>query len=289
MIKFKCIYCGQRILARDGSAGKKGKCPKCSHPLTVPESTKGRPAISFDKEPMPDRPASPHVPEWRKELRFDGDDGKDLWAEIFKDSFGFFLPAYDKLSIFLMAVTWILLYVVNNHLREQIHSVISEGHNWRISLIALMIPPVLVLGIYQVFAKREISDFERKILLAFAIATNIITGLVVGAYILRNADVRNWQLIFPIWNIINAVLLYLNLPIIFIEENCIIDRITTLSQIVFGLFAAVIIVLACNYYFKLHWSVTFSICIIYTTSFNRALQSVFPSLTRGEDEQASEG
>jgi len=31
MIRFKCIYCGQQILARDDGAGKRGKCPKCAH------------------------------------------------------------------------------------------------------------------------------------------------------------------------------------------------------------------------------------------------------------------
>ena len=48
MIRFKCIYCGQRILARDDGIGKKGKCPKCRHELRVPKTTIGRPAIRSD-------------------------------------------------------------------------------------------------------------------------------------------------------------------------------------------------------------------------------------------------
>jgi hypothetical protein len=285
VIKFKCIYCGQRILAKDDGAGKKGKCPKCNHLLTVPESTKGRPAISPTKEPMPDRPAPPHVPEWSKG-NFDGIDGKEEWTELFKESFGFLLPAYDNLSFFLIAVTWILLYAANNLLREQIHTFLFENHDWKVTLIALTIPAVLILGIYQVFAKREKSAFERTILLAFAIATNILTGLVAGIYVLRNTDIRSWQIIFPIWNIINAVILYLMLEIIFTDENCVSDRHATLPQIVFGLIAILIIFFICNNVFKLHWAITYSICIIYTTSFDRALQSVFPGWTGQKYEQS---
>lgn len=36
MIRFKCSQCGQTIKAKDGSAGKRSKCPGCRAPLTVP-------------------------------------------------------------------------------------------------------------------------------------------------------------------------------------------------------------------------------------------------------------
>ncbi len=44
----------------------------------------------------------------------------------------------------------------------------------------------------------------------------------------------------------------------------------------------------CNYVFKLHWAVTLSICIIYTTSFDKGLQSVFPLLAGQNDEETPE-
>ena len=288
MIKFKCIYCGQRILAKDDGRGKKGKCPKCAHLLTVPESTKGRPAISPNKEPMSDRP-KPYIPAWEKDSGFDKNDAKEELIALFEESFGFLVPAYDKLSLFLMAVTWILLYAANNTLRGQIHTFLIKAHDWRVTLIALAIPAVLILGIYQVFTKREKSDFERIIMLWFAIITNILTGVVAAIYVIKNIDAHNWQLIFPIWNIVNAVILYLMLEINLIDEECISDRDATIKEVILGLAAVLIIFFLCNNTFKLHWAITFSICIVYTTSFDRALQSVFPGLTRGEDEQSSEG
>jgi hypothetical protein len=64
-----------------------------------------------------------------------------------------------------------------------------------------------------------------------------------------------------------------------IDKECISDRDTTAVQIILGLLAVLIIFVFCNYVFKLYWAITFSICIIYATSFDRALQNVFPGLT----------
>jgi DNA-directed RNA polymerase subunit RPC12/RpoP len=286
VIKFKCIYCGQRILAKDDGRGKKGKCPKCKHLLVVPEYTKGRPAISSIKEPMPDQ-SKPYVPAWEAGSGFNKNEAKEELIDLFKESFGFLVPAYDKLSLFLMAVTWILLYAVNSHLRGPIHAYFIEAHNWKVTVMVLSIPvTILIMGIYQVFTKREKSDEERAIMLYFAIATNVFTGIIAAVYIIKNTEVHSWQLIFPVWNIVNAVVLYLMLVANCIDENCIIDRQPTPAQIILGLVATIIIVLVCNYVFKLHWAITFSICIIYTTSFDRALQSVFPVLAGQNDEQS---
>ncbi len=272
MIHFKCVYCGQRILAKDDGRGKKGNCPKCNHLLTVPESTKAKPAITSVKEPIPNRPKEPPV--------YDVSDKKDTLTELVKESFGFLVPTYDRLSLFLMAITWILLYVINDQLRQPIQSFLKVN-NIRVVLAILVLPVAfLLIGIYQIFIKREESDFEKSMLLWFAIGTNISICIVASVYIFRNTNVSNWELVFPIWNIVNAVILYLMWEIDLLNENCIVERETRPAQIIFGIAAVVIIIFACNYITKLHWSITFSICIVYTTSFDRALQSVFPGFFR---------
>jgi hypothetical protein len=70
-----------------------------------------------------------------------------------------------------------------------------------------------------------------------------------------------------------------------IDEECISDREATLVQIILGLAAVLVIFIFCNYVFRLYWAITFSICIVYTTSFDRALQNVFPGLAYRGDEQ----
>jgi hypothetical protein len=121
----------------------------------------------------------------------------------------------------------------------------------------------------------------------FAVLTNVVTGAIAGIYVIRHTDVINWLLVFPIWNIINGVLMLLMVSLRVIDEECISDREATFFQIVLGLIAVLFILVLCNYVFKLYWAITLSICIVYTTSFDRALQNIFPGPKYGEKEQAA--
>jgi DNA-directed RNA polymerase subunit RPC12/RpoP len=287
VIRFKCIYCGQRILAKEDGVGKKGKCPKCKHELVVPETTKGRPAISSDKEPMPDR-SVPRVPAWDENSGFKQQDAEEVLVELYKESFRFLIPTYDELSLFLMAVTLIALYLVNGQLRNQINMLVARiAEAGRLLLISVGLVAVCVFGlcIYHVFTTREKTTFEKWVMLIFAIGTNVVTGSIAAAYTITSALTADWLLVFPLWNIINGILLLFLVGLRAVDEECISDRKATASEVVIGLIAVFIVLIFCNYVFKLHWAITFSICIIYTTSFDRALQSVFPGLSHGEDEQ----
>jgi len=291
VIKFKCIYCGQRILASDDGAGKKGKCPKCAHLLTIPESTKGRPAISFDKEPMPDR-AEPRVPAWEKGSGFGPEDAEEELTGLFKESFGFLVPTYDKLSLFLMAVTLIVLCIANSRIRNHIETFFIQAiraHAWPVIIPLALIIGVLCLCCLPVFIRRDETVFEKRVMVAFAVLTNLVTGIIAAIYTLKNTVTTDWLLVFPIWNIINGMLLLFMVSLKVVDEECISDRDASASEVIIGLMAVLVIFIFCNYVFKLHWAITFSICIIYTTSFDRGLQSVFPGLTGQKYEQSSEG
>ncbi|MFZ0033593.1 MAG: hypothetical protein WAK60_01215, partial [Sedimentisphaerales bacterium] len=287
MIRFKCIYCGQRVLAQEDGAGKKGECPKCKHLLVVPRTTKGRPAISPNKEPIPERP-KPYVPAWDRDqpwMHHMTDEEADVLIKLCKESFGFLIPTYDKLSLFLMAVTLILSCVGSSEARSWIHRFLSQADDKRIFVLVLLLLAGLGLFLCRIFTRGEKTVFEKQFMMLFAVLTNIVIGFTSGLYVIKNSDVHNWQLVFPIWNIINGALLLLMLSFRIIDEECISDRDVTFVQIVLGLTAVIVIFILCNYVFKLHWVITFSICIVYTTSFDRALQSVFPGLANREDEE----
>jgi DNA-directed RNA polymerase subunit RPC12/RpoP len=275
VIRFKCIYCGQKMLAREDGRGKKGKCPKCSHLVVVPLTTKGRPAISADiSEPL----------QQAKEAIAELSTAQD--AELYREKAGWLIPTYDELSLFLTAATLILLYVVNTAMREQIHNWIA-GHNYVwVYIMGAIFLCGLGLSVYHVFTTREKTDVEKWGMLIFAVLANAISGIVAGLYVLRGDNARNWLIIFPIWNIINGVLLLLMLRLKVIDEECVADRDAMASEVIIGLVAVIIIFVFCNYVFKLHWAITFSICTIYATSFDKALQSVFPGLADGGDAQA---
>jgi hypothetical protein len=249
---------------------------------------------------MPDR-SKPRVPEWREDFgKYDAEDVKDACTDLFKESFGFLVPAYDKLSLFLMAVTLTLLYMTNIKMRNHLQAWMNE--DW-----SQILPPTQYSGVemivfflifnfglaisvvlfYRLFKKRNDPDFIKNVMMVFAILINAITGIIAGIYIVGTATYLNWLVIFPIWNIINCVLLLLMLFFNLIDEDCIVENKITPIRVLLSLTSIFIIFIFCNYVFKLYWAITFSICTIYATSFDKALQSVFPRLSNQGEEQPS--
>jgi hypothetical protein len=278
VIRFKCIYCGQRILVQDEVRGKKGHCPKCRHLLVVPQTTKGRPAISAD---TPEK-----LQQAEEAIALLSTQGEGI-AELYGEKPGWFIPTYDELSLFLMAATLILLYAMNAPMREQIYYSMTKVHDVRVYAIAVFFLCGLCLSIYHIFTTREKTDFEKKVMLFFAVLTNAGTGILSGWYVIKTSIVHDWLLVFPIWNIVNSVLMLLMLRTEIINEQGISDRNATMAQVAIGLASVFIMFIFCNFVFHLYWAITFSICIVYTTSFDRALQNVFPGLGYVEDKQAA--
>jgi len=297
VIKFKCIYCGQRILAKDDDAGQKGKCPTCAHILTVPGVTKGSPAAGSNKKPMPDRP-KPRVPEWQhapgwhERLNRMPDEQAEALAELCKESFGFLIPTYDKLSLLLMALTFILLFTTNSQMRilePNTNNVISQTDSLICSAKQfLLIAIVPIFLAFRIFSQTD-ADLKKEIMLFLAVLINAYSGIIAGIYVIGNTTASNWLLVFPIWNITNSFLMLSMFYMKVIDEECLSDRKASPLRIFLGLIAVVTIFLLCNYVFKLYWAITFSICMVYTTSFDKALQSVFPVLAGQNDEQVSDG
>ncbi|MGA1979561.1 MAG: hypothetical protein ABSG99_03205 [Sedimentisphaerales bacterium] len=266
-------------MAPDDGGGKKGPCPRCRHEVHVPCPPKKRPAISMEER---EKKAKVELALMNIAMDSSGDA-----AELIKEKAGWFIPVYDELSLFLTAATLILLYVVNTTMRVQIHNWIAEHSYVWVYIMGTIFLCGMGLSVYNVFTTREKTDTEKWIMLIFAVLANAVTGIVAGLYVLKSNAVRDWQLVFPIWNIINGALLLLMLRFKIIDEECISDRDANATEVIMSLAAVLIIFALCNYVFKLYWAITFSICIIYATSFDRALQSVFPNLSPQSDEPTS--
>ena len=281
MIRFKCIYCGQRIAVNDDLADRQGKCPTCRHQLRVPKPVQTTPSTSMDIAEREKKAI-----EWCELMNTEKDSSDDL-ADLVREDAGWLIPVYDEMSLFLMSMTLILLYAVNEPFREQIRKwavIIPKGY---VFIAAAFFIIGMGLSIFNVFTTREKTDTEKWIMLFFAVLTNAGTGIISGWYVLSSSSIRDWLIIFPLWNIINGVLLIVMLFKI-IDEECISDRDASIKEVIIGLIAVLVIFIFCNNVFKLHWAVTLSICIIYTTSLDKGLQSVFPGLINREDEQTSE-
>jgi hypothetical protein len=267
------------MMTSDDNAGKKGPCLTCGHEVHVPHLPKKRQALSMAER---EKKAKAELALINVAMDSSGDA-----AELIKEKAGWFIPVYDELSLFLTAATLILLYVVNTTMRIQIHLWLAQHNDVWVYIIGTIFLCGLFLSVYHVFTTREKTEAEKWGMLIFAVLANAITGIVAGLYVLKSNEVRGWQLVFPIWNIINSALLILMLRFKIIDEECISDRDATAVQTILGLAAVLVIFAICNFVFKLHWAVTFSICIVYTTSFDRALQNVFPGLTNRMEETSA--
>lgn len=54
-IRFHCAKCDKRLKVADRFAGAAVKCPKCKHPLVIPEANTPRPSLPASKEQSSDR------------------------------------------------------------------------------------------------------------------------------------------------------------------------------------------------------------------------------------------
>jgi hypothetical protein len=172
--------------AQEDGRGKKGKCPKCNHLVVVPWTTKGRPAVSSDTPESLQR-----VKEAIAPLSIAQDLPDDI-AEIYREKTGWLIPTYDELSLFLMAVTFILLGATNNTMREQLYNGITGIDDLRVYFLCVVFLGGIVLSLYHVFATREKTDYEKMVMLFFAVMANAGTGIISGWYVLENNNVNEY-------------------------------------------------------------------------------------------------
>jgi len=169
-------------------------------------------------------------------------------------------------------------------MRDEVLELTRHLDDYRLYILVIMPLPGMFVCLYHVFTSREKTDVEKLLMILFAVLVNGGTAILAGTYMLKHTV--GWLVIFPAWNIINGTLLLSMVRFGIINEECISDREATLVQIILGLIAVLVILILCNYVFKLYWAITFSICIVYTTSFDRALQNVFPGLMSEQTEQS---
>lgn len=288
MIRFKCIYCGQKVLAGDDGAGKRGLCPKCGHNILVSAPTANKPIIGLHKEPSAGRPVSAE-----KEYVSGRDVGPqevfglpaEKITEIYEEKAGFLIPNYDELTLFLTAATFIILYMSNDKMQVDVSWFLARLEVWRRYIYVTLFAAGLIICLYHVFTPRRKTDAEKAIMLLFAVTINAATGVIAGIYMIKESP--GWLLVFPVWNIANGVLMILMQYVNLFDTDCIAERDATLGQAFLGLVTIGILFVVCNFILRLHWAITFSICIVYATSFDRALQSVFPGIGYDESEQVS--
>jgi phage FluMu protein Com len=286
VIAFKCKNCGQLITVTEDYAGQRGKCPKCKTTVTVPNpriagaaenqrTTAAAAGPSAPKASSASLPAAPGRTTAQTALLAEGTAHPATGALSPGDRLkSLLLPSYDEVTMFLMSVTVVLVTVCNPSLRDRlIGFIFSVSGVFFGGAYILIYICGLVLSIYHIFSSRAKNQTEKYLMLFFAVFTNGTSAMCAGFYLLEHAVI--WLAVFPIWNIVSGAVLILMLWFDIVDRRCVSDREATIPQAILGLAALVAVFFACSLLLKFHWAITFSICIAYSTSLDRAVSKVF--------------
>jgi len=211
----------------------------------------------------------------------------------------FLYPTFSDLSLFMIGLSFLLVFLCNESVRSGLYKILEEPRKklfffgWLLFFVG-----GLVLCLFHVFSGRKKTKIEKYAMLCFAIVSNAVCGILASLHILgippddprafsilhlwdmfSSADGRSVVsrlfLILPVWNILNCAFLLLSLRAGLIDERNISDEQADRMEVLFGFIITGCIFVVCQFLFKLYWAITFSICVIYATSFGDALGSVF--------------
>lgn len=189
-----------------------------------------------------------------------------------------FVPRYDELSLFLTSASFFLVYFLDPELNAIAYRfLIAEFEPKLFSFYAVFLLFLCgaAFSIYHVFTTARKTDFEKWAMLYFAILVNGLTGLLAGAHMLQTS--HGYLTVFPVWNILNSFLLLLMYRFHLIDETAITDDNAAPYQVVVGGAVVLVVFLICQYAFRLHWTITFSVCVCYATNVNSLLQRLLPT------------
>ncbi len=272
------MYCGRKLHVKDKYACSKGRCPSCRHIIFIPKRDRVDKVLAgetdnykMDWSKFSDEQIAEML-ELDIRSRVSVDDPEAV-QKIFKQDLRIFLPSYDEITLFTLSFAFLSLYLMSGQLREGLYRAVIILQDIRIIIVALLSAAGMFLSFANVFFKREKYDFERYLMLFFAVIITAGTGIYSGFIIFEKS--KGLLLIFPIWNFVNGVilLLFLRFGMLDIEE-CIVEKGVNFFQVLVSIASVGIILGLCHYIFKMHWVISYSICACYTITVNDAIQKI---------------
>jgi hypothetical protein len=191
------------------------------------------------------------------------------------------LPRYDELTLFALSATFLLLLAINPAMQKDLPRVGLLLRDARISLLVGAAAVGMVFSLFGIFFPFPKPELIKWSMLAFAVAVTAGTGAYAGYVMLKTT--RGWLIVFPAWNIINAVTLLSLFGQGLMGPDCILDRRAKFGQVVLTVACISILLAVCEYGFQLHWALTYSVCVGYTMSLHHAITDVFGGADDADD------
>jgi hypothetical protein len=183
-----------------------------------------------------------------------------------------FVPRYDELSLFLMSLSFLLIYFTDSDIHSIAYTMfVTEFHwqNFPFYVLLLLFLSGLAFSIYHVFTSKRKTPGQKTAMLYFAVMVNALAGFMASAHMFQESP--GVLIVFPLWNIVNALILLLMYWGQIVDENAISDDNASPIEVASGSVAVIVLYLACRF-FGLYWALTFSICVSYATNFSAATQ-----------------
>jgi hypothetical protein len=193
--------------------------------------------------------------------------GKHL-QKFMKFIHDWFKPKYNELTTFLMALTCILLFMTHPDFRDIYSKIIfgtslwGDDNAWFVFvLLGLISLAGLVLSLISVFTKRQKSSYEKTCIGIFMLVTNAMAGIVSGIEMFSSQ--ASVFIVFPIINIASGIILIFQIGL---EDFEVTDKKASLwGSLSAGVFLLYIFS-ACYYIFHFTWALTFSFCMLYSST-----------------------
>lgn len=182
---------------------------------------------------------------------------------MIKKYFKKIIPVYNEIFIFLVSVSFLLLFLSSEEFRLDIFTILDKKGGGE--LLCLIIFLGIFFSFFHVFSKRKKFIFEKKLLaffIVFIIAFN-------SANILQNKwsnSILDFKIIFPMINLIYIIVILVSVNHYF--ESMISDEETNIRIIKWSSFFLFVIFLFLNFASNSHYTIIFSICITYAELFS---------------------
>ncbi len=179
-----------------------------------------------------------------------------------------FIPKFDEVSLFIIAISFILLIVTEPELQEDVlyfYNMLTEDFTGYFTVAFITLG--LFFSIFQIFIK-NVGDFQKETILMFVVCINAWAGYSAGMHQLENSQ-STLMSFFPVWNILSAGILVSVFRLHILTIDSIVDD---KNGTLLGTSVCLGVIGFAFYFskikFQMHWSLVFSICVFYATSLN---------------------
>jgi len=189
------------------------------------------------------------------------------------------IPIYKEISLYLIALTAILLFVTNFDFSHFIRADLVYGKKFGGTIIKYFFMIVfyiigLIASMYFAFTKKT-PHFCKYPMIVFAVLTNAGVGIWASCLILNQYTGKAYLLLFPIYNLLSALVSLILLRASVINESCVSDENATPMEVIIGSAAVIIVIVICQYMLKYFWALTYSVCLTYAYLFNKLATRIF--------------